>query len=200
MYRYILLNKPYNVICQFSPNGNDNPTLKDYVPIPGVYPVGRLDQDSEGLVLLTDNGLLQHRLSDPQYAHPKTYWVQVEGIPDEDSLEPLRRGGILLQGYRTRPAKVEILAQEPTLPPRNPPIRYRKSVPTSWLEITLTEGKNRQIRRMSAKVGFPTLRLVRVSLSLTKSGNFSLSIEGLEPGQWRELTQGEIKIISVIQT
>jgi 23S rRNA pseudouridine2457 synthase len=191
MYRYILLNKPYNVICQFSPNGNDNPTLKDYVPILGVYPVGRLDQDSEGLVLLTDNGLLQHRLSDPQYAHPKTYWVQVEGIPDEDSLEPLRRGGIALQGYRTRPAKVEILAQEPELPPRNPPIRYRKRVPTSWLEITLTEGKNRQIRRMSAKVGFPTLRLVRVSLSLTKSGNFSLSIEGLEPGQWRELTQAE---------
>jgi len=196
MNRYILLYKPYDVICQFSPNGNNSPTLKDYVSVSGVYPVGRLDQDSEGLLLLTDNGIVQHCLSHPKFGHPKTYLVQVEGIPDENSLDQLRRGGILLQGYRTRPARIKILTQEPLLPPRNPPIRYRKSVPTSWLEMTLTEGKNRQVRRMSAHIGFPTLRLVRISINLEY---LSLSIEGLNPGQWRELSQEEIPILESLQ-
>ncbi len=196
MYRYILLYKPYNVICQFSPNGNNSPTLKDYVSVSGVYPVGRLDQDSEGLVLLTDNGIVQNRLSHPKFGHPKTYLVQVEGIPDENSLDQLRRGGVLIQGYRTQPARIKILAQEPVLPPRNPPIRYRKSVPTSWLEMTLTEGKNRQVRRMSAHIGFPTLRLVRISINLEY---LSLSIEGLNPGQWRELSQEESPILESLQ-
>jgi 23S rRNA pseudouridine2457 synthase len=183
--RYILLYKPYNVLCQFTDEGIPRATLKDFLPIPGVYAVGRLDQDSEGLLLLTNNGRVQHRLSDPKFDHTKTYWVQVERVPDGLALEQLRRG-VEIQNYRTRPALVKLLDAEPDLPPRDPPIRSRKSVPTAWLEMTLTEGKNRQVRRMTAAVGFPTLRLVRVAIA-------HLRLDGLIPGQWRELTAAEIK-------
>lgn len=180
--------KPYNVLSQFTDKQSskfNRGTLKDYIPVPSVYPVGRLDRDSEGLLLLTNNGYLQHRLSDRQFHHPRTYWVQVERIPDEDALNRLRNG-VMIENYCTRPALVQLLSAPPHLPPRQPPIRFRKTVPTTWLEITLTEGRNRQVRRMTAAVGFPTLRLVR-------SGIAHLSLEGLEPGQWRDLTLAELK-------
>lgn len=186
--RYILFFKPYNVLCQFTDESQTEPkrqTLKDYISVPGVYPVGRLDYDSEGLLLLTNHGQLQHRLSDPKFQHPRTYWVQVERIPDEAALQRLRQG-IEIQDYLTRPALVSLLAEEPQLPPRDPPIRFRKSVPTAWLEMTLTEGRNRQVRRMTAAVGFPTLRLVRAKIG-------HLSLNGLSPGQWREATIAEIE-------
>lgn len=191
--RHILFHKPYNVLCQFTQEGIDplqgsrtaRQTLKDYIPIPEVYAVGRLDQDSEGLLLLTNNGRVQHQLSDPKFEHSKTYWVQVERIPDETALQKLRQG-VTIQNYRTRPAQVRLLEEEPDLPPRDPPIRVRKAIPTAWLEITLTEGKNRQVRRMTAAAGFPTLRLVRVAIA-------HLRLEGLEPGQWREITAEEMK-------
>jgi len=150
--------------------------------VPNVYPVGRLDRDSEGLVLLTDDGALQHRLSDPKFEHPRTYWVQVEGIPSARAIENLAQG-VIIQSYRTRPCKARLLEHDPDLPPRNPPIRFRKNVPTSWIEITLTEGRNRQVRRMTAAIGHPTLRLVRVAM-----GDWTL--EGLKPGQWRDLNAG----------
>lgn len=189
-YHYILFHKPYNVLCQFSDRDGKNagiqrPTLKDYIDIPDIYAVGRLDLDSEGLLLLTNHGAIQHRLCSPKYAHPRTYWVQVERIPDEQALDSLRNG-VQIQDYRTRPATVQLLPTEPELPPRDPPVRFRKTVPTAWLEITLTEGKNRQVRRMTASVGFPTLRLVR-------SGIGNLSLGELQPGQWRDLTPEEVK-------
>jgi 23S rRNA pseudouridine2457 synthase len=193
-YRYLLFYKPYNVLCQFTVeddrtrNDKDSAqlrqTLKDYIPVPDVYPVGRLDQDSEGLLLLTNDGPLQHRLSDPKFAHPRTYWVQVERMPDEAALQQLRQG-VTIQTYRTRPAQVHLLEIEPELPPREPPIRFRKNVPTAWLEMTLTEGRNRQVRRMTASVGFPTLRLVRVGIA-------DLRLTGLTPGQWRDVTPAEL--------
>ena len=161
--------------------------MKDYIPVPDVYPVGRLDWDSEGLVLLTDDGRLQHRLSDPKYGHPRTYWVQVERIPDDLALERLATG-IKIQNYQTKPALVELLSAQPQLPPRDPPIRDRQNIPTAWIELTLTEGKNRQVRRMTAAVGFPTLRLVRYSIG-------SVSLEGLSLGSWRDLTSAEVKIL-----
>ena len=190
--RYLLFYKPYDVLSQFTDSEEEPPTqrstLKDYIPVRGVYPVGRLDRDSEGLLLLTDDGPLQHRLSDPRFGHSRTYWVQVERIPDPEALKRLE-SGISIQGYRTKPAQVQLLPEEPNLPPRHPPIRFRKNVPTAWLEMTLTEGRNRQVRRMTAAVGFPTLRLVRVAIA-------HLRLEGLEPGQWRDLTAAELQQLS----
>ncbi|NET11158.1 MAG: pseudouridine synthase [Merismopedia sp. SIO2A8] len=191
--RYLLFYKPYGVLTQFTDdtftdsgsNVSDRLTLKSFIPIPEVYPVGRLDRDSEGLLLLTNDGPLQHRLTDPKFHHPRTYWVQVERIPSSNDLEPLRRG-IMIKKQQTRPAIATLLPQEPDLPPRNPPIRYRKTVPTTWLELTLTEGRNRQVRRMTAAIGFPTLRLIRVAIG-------PLTLAGLKPGEWRDLTSPEVK-------
>ncbi|MDJ0723774.1 MAG: pseudouridine synthase [Prochloraceae cyanobacterium] len=196
-YKYILFYKPYGVLCQFTDNSNtDRPrsTLKDYISIPGVYSVGRLDLDSEGLLLLTDDGILKHRLSDRKFAHPRTYWVQVERIPDSEALAKLAKG-VEIKDYRTRQAKVKKIA-EPILLPRNPPVRYRKNVPTCWLEITLTEGRNRQVRRMTAAVGYPTLRLVRIAIGI-KDGKTTtqLSLENLQPGQWRYVNLAEKKLL-----
>lgn len=186
-YRYIAFYKPYGVLCQFSRDTPERSTLMDFIDVPDVYPVGRLDWDSEGLILLSNHGQLQHRLSHPQFAHPRTYWVQVERIPDDSALQQLRNG-VEVQDYRTKPAQVQLIANAPDLPERIPPIRDRLTVPTAWLEMTLTEGKNRQVRRMTAKVGFPTLRLVRVRVG-------SLALEGLQPGQWRDLTNQEAQTI-----
>ena len=195
----ILFYKPYGVLCQFTDNSDGvtkRPTLKDYIPIPSIYPVGRLDLDSEGLLLLTNNGRLQHRLAHPQFAHSRTYWVQVEKIPDQLALTTLRTG-VKIKGYFTRKAEVKILPEEPLLPPRNSPIRYRQNIPTCWLEITLTEGKNRQVRRMTAAVGFPTLRLVRVAIGINpREHTKQLCLDTLQPGQWRELTKMETKMLS----
>lgn len=175
--RLILLNKPFGVICQFSGDGA-RPTLADHVSVPGVYPAGRLDTDSEGLVLLTDDGALQHRIADPRHKLPKTYLVQVEGVPQDAALSPLR-AGLNLGSFVTRPCEVKQVGEPDWLWPRDPPVRFRKTVPTAWLEIVLREGKNRQVRRMTAAVGLPTLRLLRLAI-----GPFQLA--GLAPGQWRE--------------
>ena len=186
--RYIVFNKPYGVVSQFT--GSDaSRTLRDYIPVKRVYPVGRLDQDSEGLLLLTDDGELQHRLTDPKLAHPRTYWVQVERVPDEPAIQQLREG-VVIQNYRTLPAQVRLLEQEPQLPPRDPPIRFRKNVPTAWLEIVLVEGRNRQVRRMTAAVGHPTLRLVRAAI-----GALWLDDLKIPPRQWRELSSDEVKTV-----
>jgi 23S rRNA pseudouridine2457 synthase len=194
-YRYLLFYKPYNVLSQFtdnSPPDQRRSTLKDFIPVPDVYPVGRLDHDSEGLMLLTNHGQLQHRLSDPKFEHPRTYWVQVDRIPTEEALNQLRQG-VKIQDYKTRPAHVSLIS-EPDFPPRDPPIRFRKNVPTAWIEITLTEGKNRQVRRMTAAVGFPTLRLVRVEIGISRNAAETqpLQLTGLTPGQWRDLTPEEL--------
>jgi 23S rRNA pseudouridine2457 synthase len=181
-FRYVLFNKPYAVLSQFS---GERQSLRDFIPIKNIYPVGRLDHDSEGLLLLTDDGALQHRLSDPKFEHPRTYWVQVERAPDEQALRQLREG-VKIQGQRTRPASVRLMEIEPALPPRNPPVRFRKTVPAAWLEIILREGRNRQVRRMTAAVGHPTLRLVRVAIG-------HLKLEGIPPGCYRELSASEIE-------
>ncbi|NMG08588.1 pseudouridine synthase [Brasilonema sp. UFV-L1] len=186
-YRYILFYKPYGVLSQFTKDTPTQSTLKNFIEIPDVYPVGRLDWDSEGLLLLTNNGQLQHRLSNPRFGHERTYWVQVERIPDAAALTQLQQG-VTIQDYRTRPTLVQLLPTEPSLPERDPPIRFRKNVPTAWLEMTLTEGKNRQVRRMTAAVGFPTLRLVRISIA-------QLNLNKLQPGQWRELTSSELQLL-----
>jgi 23S rRNA pseudouridine2457 synthase len=180
--RYLKLFKPYDVLTQFT-DAEGRATLKDLVPVAGVYPVGRLDRDSEGLLLLTDDGPLAHRLTDPRHEHPKVYLAQVERVPDEAALETLRRGVTLRDGP-TRPAGAELLESEPDLPPRPVPIRFRKNVPTAWLRLTLREGRNRQVRRMTAAVGHPTLRLVRVAVGPVELGD-------LAPGAWRDLTDLE---------
>ena len=183
--RYILLNKPYEVLTQFT-DEHGRATLKDFVAVPNVYPVGRLDYDSEGLLLLTDDKQLQHRLSDPRYKVPKTYWAQVEGLASEAALAQLRQGVQLKDGL-TLPAEVQALPDAATadLWPRTPPIRYRASIPTSWLALTISQGMNRQVRKMCAAVGLPCLRLVRVALG-------SLPLHELSPGQWRELSAAEV--------
>ena len=184
--QYILFYKPYGVLCQFTDDSESpRPTLKEYIEIPEVYSVGRLDFDSEGLLLLTNDGQLKHRLIDPQFAHSRTYWVQVERIPTEDALQQLRQG-VNIQGYRTKPALGRLLDTEPDLPLRQPPIRTRANIPTAWIELILTEGKNRQVRKMTAAVGFPTLRLVRVAIA-------HLRLENLNVGEWRELTDPELQ-------
>ena len=176
MARTILLNKPYGVLCTFTdPEGR--PTLADFVQVPKVYAAGRLDRDSEGLLVLTDDGALQHRISHPRHGKTKGYWVQVEGQPDPEALRRLAQG-VVIKGRKTRPAKVRAI-DAPELWARNPPVRFRKTVPTAWLELYIHEGMNRQVRRMTAAVGFPTLRLVRFQVGAYELGS-------LQPGEWRE--------------
>ena len=175
----MLFNKPYGVLSQFT-SSEGRPTLKDYLPQAGIYPAGRLDRDSEGLLILTGDGRLQQRIADPRHKLPKTYWVQVEGIPEPPTLE-MMGAGLDLGDFRSQPCRIRAMPEPDGLWPRDPPIRVRKAIPTSWLEIELREGKNRQVRRMTAKAGFPTLRLVRWAI-----GPWSLA--GLAPGTWVEVT------------
>jgi pseudouridine synthase len=181
--RVIRFWKPYDVLTKFT-DAEGRATLADYIDVPGVYAAGRLDRDSEGLLLLTDSGSLNAQLTDPAFAHPRTYLVQVERIPDEAALQRLRTGVDLKDGH-TRPAQVELLAAPPDLPERPVPIRFRKNVPTAWLRLTITEGRNRQVRRMTAAVGHPTLRLVRSAIG-------PITLAGLQPGEWRDLTPSEV--------
>ncbi|MFQ3566821.1 MAG: pseudouridine synthase [Aggregatilineales bacterium] len=181
--------KPYGVLTKFT-DAQGRPTLASYIDVPGVYAAGRLDMDSEGLLLLTTSGPLNARLTQPRYAHPRTYWVQVERVPAEKALERLRQGIVLSDGP-TRPAQVTLMGEPPhvngePLPERDPPIRQRKTVPTAWLALTLTEGRNRQVRRMTAAIGHPTLRLVRCAIG-------PLTLDGLQPGRWAPLTAEEIE-------
>lgn len=180
MSRLIVFNKPCGVICQFSPHEKHR-SLKDYIDAPGFYPAGRLDTDSEGLLLLTDDGRLQARIAEPKFKLEKTYWAQVEGTPDDGRLAVLRKG-VDLGGFVTQPARIRVMDECETamLWPRNPPVRVRKSVPDFWLEISIREGKNRQVRRMTAKAGYPCLRLVRTGV-----GSIRLFDEHLSPGEWR---------------
>lgn len=180
MARIVLLNKPYGFLSQFTPEGRWR-GLADLLKMPGVYVAGRLDADSEGLLLLTDDGGLQAKIAEPRHKLPKTYWVQVEGEPTDDALDQLRRG-VRYADFTTKPAAVRRI-DDPGLWPRDPPIRFRKSVPTSWIEIRIAEGKNRQIRRMTAHIGYPTLRLIRYAIG-------SLTLDGLAPGQSRVITGG----------
>ena len=181
MAQIVLFNKPYDVLCQFT-DASGRATLGDYLPIKDVYPAGRLDRDSEGLVVLTDDGRLQHRIADPRHKLEKHYWVQVEGEPDGDALARLRKG-VLLKDGMTAPAGVEAIAP-PAVWPRTPPIRYRAQIPTSWIDLTLREGRNRQVRRMTAAVGHPTLRLIRYCI-----GEWRL--DDLAPGEYRVLSGHE---------
>jgi 23S rRNA pseudouridine2457 synthase len=174
----IAFNKPFGVICKFRPEPG-RPTLADYIKVPGVYPAGRLDTDSEGLLLLTDDGVLQARISNPRHKLTKVYWAQVEGTPTEAVLSTLRNG-VDLGDFKTQPADARIINEPTNLWPRDPPIRYRAKIPTTWLELTLREGKNRQVRRMTARVGFPTLRLVRAAIG-------RVSVDNIAPGTWREI-------------
>lgn len=178
MSRLVLFNKPYGVLTQFTDSAG-RPTLRDFIELPGVYAAGRLDTDSEGLVVLTDDGALQARVSHPRHKLEKVYWAQVEGIPDEAALVRLRTG-VDLGDFLTRPCRARLIDEPASLWPRQPPIRYRAAIPTSWLEISITEGKNRQVRRMTANIGYPTLRLIRWAV-----GEWTLA--ALAPGQWRTL-------------
>jgi 23S rRNA pseudouridine2457 synthase len=182
MSKLILLNKPFNVLSQFTDKGtkgSPRQTLSDYVDVPGVYAAGRLDKDSEGLLILTDDGRLQDRIASPKHKMPKTYWVQVEGTPAEASLQSLRQG-ITLKDGKTRPAKVRRMDEPAGLWARTPPVRFRKSVPDCWLEITISEGRNRQVRRMTAAAGHPTLRLIRYSIG-------AWTLDGIASGQWKDV-------------
>ncbi len=181
MAKLILFNKPFDVLSQFTDKGTEGTprrTLSDYIDVPGVYPAGRLDRDSEGLLLLTDDGKLQARIAHPRHKMEKTYWALVERIPSDEALEALRKGVQLKDGM-TKPAKVRRIDNPPNLWERDPPVRFRKSVPDCWIELTITEGRNRQVRRMTAAVGHPTLRLIRARI-----GHWDLG--GLRPGEWRE--------------
>lgn len=179
----IAFNKPFGVLSQFTPDGSPNRTLAQFSFPKGVYPIGRLDADSEGLLLLSDEPDLNERLLHPRRAHPRTYWAQVERIPSPQALRELE-SGLMLQDYKTRPSRAVILDPQPQVPPRDPPIRFRKNVPDVWLELTLIEGKNRQVRRMTAAIGHPTLRLIRVAIGDFKSGT-------LQIGTWKQVSQVE---------
>ena len=183
--RIVFFNKPYGVLSQFTPEGRWR-GLRDFIPLPEVYVAGRLDADSEGLLLLTDDGRLQAQIAEPRHKLAKTYWVQVEGAPDAPALEHLRRG-VRLRDFTTQPARVRPIAEPADLWPRDPPIRYRAAIPTSWLEVIISEGKNRQVRRMCAAVGYPVLRLVRAAIG-------EASVTGLAPGEWRVL-EGDIGLL-----
>jgi 23S rRNA pseudouridine2457 synthase len=184
--RVIRFWKPFNVLTHFT-DKEGRTTLAAFIDVPEMYVAGRLDYDSEGLLLLAENGELNARLTQPRYAHPRTYWVQIERIPEEADLQKLR-DGILLNDGITRPAQAKLLTEAPNLPERPVPIRYRKNVPTAWLELTLTEGRNRQVRRMTAAIGHPTLRLVRCAIG-------DITLAGLQPGEWQFLTQDEIQAL-----
>ena len=181
--KYILFNKPYAVLSQFA-SEDGKQSLQDFEFPKDVYPVGRLDYDSEGLLLLTDDNAIKHKLTDPKFKLPKTYLVQIERVPSEESLQQLR-DGVVIEGRKTRPAEVRLLDEEPILPPRCAPIRFRKTVPTAWIELTIREVRNRQVRKMTAAVGHPTLRLLRI-----KIGNISL--DDLQPGQWKAIYKKEL--------
>lgn len=175
--RLIAFNKPFNVLCQFTDRASGRATIADYIDSPGFYPAGRLDRDSEGLVLLTNDGRLQQRIADPRFKLWKTYWVQVEGVPDAAALR-LLTCGVELRDGRTRPARVEAIAEPAGLRPRDPPIRHRANIPTTWLRVAIREGRNRQVRRMTAAAGHPTLRLIRVAIG-------EIALNDLAPGDWR---------------
>ncbi len=183
---HLAFHKPYGVLCQFRPDQPGQRTLADFGFPAGVYPVGRLDMDSEGLLILSDEPGFNNRLLDPSRGHPRTYLAQVEGAPDPDAVTRLANGGLRIKGYVTRPCRARIVDPAPDVPPRDPPVRERKSVPDHWLELTLTEGKNRQVRRMTAAVGLPTLRLIRVAI-----GGFGL--DGLDLESWREMAPDELR-------
>lgn len=186
MPRTIRFYKPYGVLTKFT-DREGRPTLGDYIDVANVYAAGRLDKDSEGLLLLTDNKRLNHCLTDPEFEHPRTYLVQVERIPDTKALQQLRKG-VVIRGYKTRPAEVDLVDKPADLPPRDPPVRFRKSVPTAFLKMTLTEGKNRQVRRMTAAVGYPTLRLIRIAIG-------PITLAGLSVGEWQDLSPEEFRAL-----